>query len=53
VAEIRKQRPDLEARLIKGSGGVFEVVLDGRTIFSKKELGRFPETQEILEQIPA
>jgi hypothetical protein len=29
------------------------VVLDGRPIFSKKQLGRFPEVQEILEQIPA
>jgi selT/selW/selH-like putative selenoprotein len=32
---------------------VFEVVLDGQLIFSKKELGRFPETGEILEKIPA
>lgn len=53
MAEIRKHRPGLETRLIKGSGGQFEVALDGQTIFSKKQLGRFPETQEILEQIPA
>jgi len=53
VAEIRKQRPDLEAQLVKGSGGQFEVTIDGRTIFSKKQAGRFPETREILELIPA
>jgi selT/selW/selH-like putative selenoprotein len=29
------------------------VVLDGQLIFSKKQLGRFPEAQEILEKIPA
>jgi selT/selW/selH-like putative selenoprotein len=39
--------------LIKGSGGQFEVVLDGTLIFSKKAEGRFPEPGEILEKIPA
>jgi len=28
-------------------------VLDGKLIFSKKALGRFPESSEILEMIPA
>ena len=39
--------------LVKGSGGVFEVTLDGALIFSKKQQGRFPELREVLEQIPA
>ena len=52
MAEIRKQRPDVEVRLVKGSGGQFEVTVDGRPIFSKKQQGRFPETREILESIP-
>ncbi len=39
--------------LIKGSGGVFEIVLDGALVFSKKETGRFPELREVLEKIPA
>jgi len=43
----------IDARLIKGSGGQFEVMLDGKLIFSKKALGRFPEHSEILEMIPA
>jgi len=38
---------------VKGSGGIFEVVLDGRTIYSKHETGRFPEPGEVLERIPA
>jgi len=28
-------------------------VLDGKPIFSKKALGRFPELQELLDKIPA
>ena len=53
MAELHKHRKDLETRLIKGSGGQFEVALDGSLIFSKKELGRFPDPKEILEKIPA
>jgi len=34
--------------LIPSSGGVFEVEIDGRRVFSKKELGRFPTDEEIL-----
>jgi len=52
VAEIKKRHTNLETRLIKGSGGQFEVVLDGKLIFSKKQVGRFPDPQEILQQIP-
>lgn len=43
----------MDAILIRGSGGVFEIVVDGRLVFSKKQLGRFPETREVLELIPA
>ena len=43
----------MDATLIPGSGGVFEIVVDGRLVFSKKQLGRFPETREVLELIPA
>lgn len=33
--------------LIPGDGGVFRVVVDGKQVFSKKEVGRFPSYQEI------
>jgi selT/selW/selH-like putative selenoprotein len=33
--------------LIKGSGGVFDVVVDGRQVFSKHESGRFPQPGEV------
>ena len=38
----------METELHKGDGGVFEVVADGRLVFSKKQQGRFPEHEEIL-----
>jgi predicted Rdx family selenoprotein len=30
---------------------VFDVTADGRLIFSKKQMGRFPEPGEILSQL--
>jgi len=41
----------IESELIPGSGGIFEVKVDGRLIFSKSAAGRFPETAEILDAI--
>ena len=38
----------LDATLITGSGGAFEVVADGTLIFSKLALGRFPNPGEIV-----
>jgi selT/selW/selH-like putative selenoprotein len=38
---------------VKGTGGEFEVSVDGRLVFSKRALRRFPEPAEVLEQIPA
>ncbi len=36
---------------MKGSGGVFDVVVDGELIFSKHEQGRYPEPEEILARL--
>jgi len=36
------------SKLVASHGGVFEVTVDGRLIFSKKSLGRFPEDGEVL-----
>ena len=46
-----KQALGVESDLVPGSGGVFEVSVDDKTIFSKKALGRFPEEGEILSLI--
>ena len=39
--------------LIKGDNGAFEVSVDGERIFSKHELGRFLQDEEILEPLRA
>ena len=36
-----------DVELVKSSGGVFEVTVDDRLVFSKKALGRFPEPGEL------
>ena len=36
---------------MRGDDGVFDVVVDGRRIFSKHEAGRFPQPDEILRQL--
>jgi selenoprotein W-related protein len=38
----------LESKLIAGGGGVFDVTVDGKLVFSKKSVGRFPEPGEIV-----
>lgn len=41
----------ITAELKKGSGGVFDVVVDGERIYSKHETGRFPENEDILDTL--
>ena len=41
----------LEPVLVEGRGGVFDVVVDGEVIFSKRSARRFPEEHEILAAI--
>lgn len=36
-----------QVELKKGSGGVFEIMVDGKLAFSKKALGRFPTDDEV------
>ena len=43
---------DLNAvSLMPGTGGVFEVRLNGATLFSRKTEGRFPESKELKQLI--
>ena len=41
----------VEPVLKPGSGGIFDVVVDGELIFSKHERGHFPDEQEILDEL--
>ena len=40
-----------EVALVPGTGGIFEVRLDNELIFSRKEVGRFPESKELKQLI--
>jgi len=41
----------INSELIESSGGVFEIKANGHLIFSKKQLGRFPNPDEIVQFI--
>jgi hypothetical protein len=40
-----------EAQALEGAKSQYDVVADGRLIFSKQQQGRFPEDGEILEAL--
>ncbi len=48
MAEAIKEEHEVDAELIGGAGGIFDVKVNGKLIFSKHEQGRFPENDEIL-----
>ena len=52
MADEIKASLGVETKLIAGSGGIFDVVVDGKTVYTKSKTGRFPnpgETVEILK----
>ena len=40
-----------EVALVPGSGGVFEVRVDGELVWSRKQAGRFPESKELKQRV--
>lgn len=40
-----------EVALVPGTGGIFDIRLDGVLIYSRKEAGRFPESKELKQLI--
>jgi len=46
-AHLKSKYDNADIELISSGGGVFEVTLDNKLIFSKRSLGRFPEDGEI------
>ncbi len=53
MAAAIQAKHGVECKLIEGSGGIFDVRLDGKLIYSKQQTGRFPEDEEILSQLGA
>ena len=51
VFPVGSSDPEAKVEIIEGSGGVFDVTVDGKLIFSKKETDRFPEENEVYDLI--
>jgi predicted Rdx family selenoprotein len=41
---------DVKAELIKGSGGIFEIAVDGAVV-AKKSFGQFPDDKSIVDAV--
>ena len=52
MAAAIKKHAGVDPELTAGGGGIFDVKVDDKLIFSKHETGRFPENHEILNQLP-
>ncbi len=50
AAAIEKEL-GVKAKLVKGDNGIFDVVADGKRIFSKHDTGRFPTDAEVLAKL--
>jgi len=51
LADDIKKKFGIDSEIVRGSGGIFDVSVDNRRIFSKKDLGRFPVPGEIIEKL--
>ena len=51
ATELKQAYPDADIRLIESSGGLFEVMVDGRPVFSKKASRRHAEPGEVLKAV--
>ena len=47
LAEDLKKEFGFDIELVQSSGGIFDVEYGGKIIFSKKEVGRFPDLGEV------
>ena len=51
LADKIKQELNLSTKLIRSRGGVFEVMMNGELIYSKRQTGVFPEESQIISLI--
>lgn len=52
AAEL-KDTLNIDAELIRGGGGVFDVAVDGEVVYTKAQTGRFPQRGEVTKAIAA
>ncbi len=51
MAEDLKQRyPGCEVEFVKGGGGIYDIRLNDKLIYSKHQTGRFPDNSEVFEK---
>ena len=48
-----KQKYGITAELDEGMGGIFEVFIDDKSVYSNQTTYRFPENEEIFTKIDA
>jgi predicted Rdx family selenoprotein len=53
LAAAIKQKLGVDTELVPGGKGNFKVWQDDRLLFSKKDVGRFPEHREIFDKVSA
>ena len=51
MAASIKDALQIDAELLEGSNGIFDIAVDGRVVFSKQAEQRFPEHEEIIKRI--
>lgn len=52
AAKIEQQIPGAKVELIRGKGGNFIVVADGKTLWHKRQMGdEFPDEPALLAQL--
>jgi len=51
LAALLKKHCGNDVELIPSTGGVFEVLVDGVLVYSKKETGEFPDEQQLVKQL--
>lgn len=42
---------DVECELIKGGGGIFDVKVNGKLVYSKHKTGEFPDHDKLVDEI--
>ena len=46
LQEFENRIADLE--IVPGTGGIFDVHVDGELVFTKKMIGRYPDPEDVL-----
>ncbi|WDP93405.1 MAG: hypothetical protein HUN04_24965 [Desulfobacter sp.] len=51
MADLIKNETGITPELVPGSGGVYDIIAGETLVYSKKNTGKFPENNEIVDKI--